>query len=104
VAKVAGLSVSAASHQLKRWRDRGVVSFRKKGRLALYRLSDAQGKPKPAPEVADIARAARLSLAVQLAAGALAVGARLALPSRLPGDPVRPRAAGRTRSHGTSRR
>ncbi len=41
VAKVAGLSVSAASHQLKRLRDRGVVSFRKKGQLALYRLSDA---------------------------------------------------------------
>jgi DNA-binding transcriptional ArsR family regulator len=40
VAAVAGLSVSAASHQLKRLRDRGVASFRKEGRLAFYRLSD----------------------------------------------------------------
>ena len=41
VAAVAGLSVSAASHQLKRLRDRGVVSFRKEGRIAFYRLADA---------------------------------------------------------------
>ncbi len=41
VAAVTGLSMSAASHQLKRLRDRGVVSFRKEGRLAYYRLADA---------------------------------------------------------------
>lgn len=40
VAAVAGLYISAASHQLKRLRDRGVVSFRKEGRLAYYRLED----------------------------------------------------------------
>jgi ArsR family transcriptional regulator, lead/cadmium/zinc/bismuth-responsive transcriptional repressor len=40
VASVAGLSVSAASHQLKRLRDRGVVDYRKEGRLAYYQLSD----------------------------------------------------------------
>lgn len=40
VAVVAGLSVSAASHQLKRLRDRGVVNYRKEGRLAFYRLVD----------------------------------------------------------------
>jgi DNA-binding transcriptional ArsR family regulator len=40
VAAVARLSVSAASHQLKRLRDRGVVAYRKEGRLAYYRLSD----------------------------------------------------------------
>ncbi|QIN81082.1 metalloregulator ArsR/SmtB family transcription factor (plasmid) [Rubrobacter marinus] len=40
VAAVAGLSVSAASHQLKRLRDRGVVGYRKEGRLAFYRLVD----------------------------------------------------------------
>lgn len=40
VAAVAGLSVSAASHQLKRLRDRGVADFRKEGRLAFYRLAD----------------------------------------------------------------
>ena len=40
VAAVAGLSISAASHQLKRLRDQGVVRFRKEGRLAFYRLSD----------------------------------------------------------------
>lgn len=40
VAALAGLSISAASHQLKRLRDRGVVSYRKEGRLAYYRLAD----------------------------------------------------------------
>lgn len=40
VAAVSGLSMSAASHQLKRLRDRGVVDYRKDGRLAYYRLSD----------------------------------------------------------------
>lgn len=40
VAAVAGLSISAASHQLKRLRDQGVVSYRKDGRLAFYRLRD----------------------------------------------------------------
>jgi ArsR family transcriptional regulator, lead/cadmium/zinc/bismuth-responsive transcriptional repressor len=40
VAAVAGLSMSAASHQLKRLRDRGVVDYRKEGRLAFYRLVD----------------------------------------------------------------
>lgn len=41
VAAVVGLSVSAASHQLKRLRDLGVVGFRRDGRLAFYRLRDA---------------------------------------------------------------
>jgi DNA-binding transcriptional ArsR family regulator len=40
VAVVAGLSMSAASHQLKRLRDQGIVSFRKEGRMAFYRLRD----------------------------------------------------------------
>lgn len=40
VAAVASLSISAASHQLKRLRDQGVVSYRKEGRLAFYRLRD----------------------------------------------------------------
>ncbi len=40
VAAVAGLSISAASHQLMRLRDQGVVTCRKDGRLAFYRLSD----------------------------------------------------------------
>ena len=40
VAAVAGLSVSAASHQLKRLRDRGLVAYRKQGRMAFYSLSD----------------------------------------------------------------
>lgn len=40
VAAVAGLSISAASHQLKRLRDQGVVRYRKDGRLAYYRLFD----------------------------------------------------------------
>ncbi len=42
VAAVSGLSMSAASHQLKRLRDRGVVDYRKDGRLAYYRLSDVR--------------------------------------------------------------
>jgi ArsR family transcriptional regulator, lead/cadmium/zinc/bismuth-responsive transcriptional repressor len=40
VAAIAGLSVSSASHQLKRLRDQEVVTFRKEGRMAYYRLSD----------------------------------------------------------------
>lgn len=40
VAAVAGLSVSSASHQLKRLRDQGVVAYRKEGRMAYYRLRD----------------------------------------------------------------
>ncbi|WP_047865513.1 ArsR/SmtB family transcription factor [Rubrobacter aplysinae] len=40
VAAVAGLSVSAASHQLKRLRDSGVVDYHKEGRLAFYSLVD----------------------------------------------------------------
>jgi DNA-binding transcriptional ArsR family regulator len=40
VAAVAELSVSAASHQLARLRDMGVVSYRKEGRMAYYRLAD----------------------------------------------------------------
>ncbi len=40
VAAVADLSISAASHQLKRLRDRDMVDYRKEGRLAYYRLSD----------------------------------------------------------------
>lgn len=40
VAAVAGLSVSAASHQLKRLRDREIVDYRKEGRLAFYSLVD----------------------------------------------------------------
>lgn len=40
VAAVAGLSISAASHQLKGLRDQGVVGYRKDGRLAYYRLAD----------------------------------------------------------------
>lgn len=40
VAAIAGLAVSSASHQLKRLRDQGVVTFRKEGRLAFYHLSD----------------------------------------------------------------
>lgn len=40
VAVVAGLSISAASHQLKRLRDQDVVVYRKEGRLAFYSLRD----------------------------------------------------------------
>jgi ArsR family transcriptional regulator, lead/cadmium/zinc/bismuth-responsive transcriptional repressor len=40
VAVVAGLSISAASHQLKRLRDQDVVAYRKEGRLAFYSLRD----------------------------------------------------------------
>lgn len=39
-AAVVGLSVSAASHQLKRLRDQGVARYRREGRLAYYRLYD----------------------------------------------------------------
>lgn len=41
VAAVVGLSISTASHHLKRLRDQGVARFRKDGRLAFYRLSNA---------------------------------------------------------------
>jgi ArsR family transcriptional regulator, lead/cadmium/zinc/bismuth-responsive transcriptional repressor len=40
VAVVARLSISAASHQLKRLRDQDVVAYRKEGRLAFYSLRD----------------------------------------------------------------
>ena len=59
----------------------------------------------PAPSVDDVARAARLSLAVQLAAGALAVGLRAALVARSPGFPRtarRPRPSGRRAAEGGS--
>src|SRR5688572_18131632 len=40
VAAVVGLSISAASHQLKRLRDCGIVQYRKEGRMVYYRLGD----------------------------------------------------------------
>lgn len=40
VANVAGLSVSATSHQLKKLREAGVVVHRNDGRMAYYRLHD----------------------------------------------------------------
>lgn len=40
VAAIAGLSQSAASHQLRILRDRGLVRFRREGRLAYYALDD----------------------------------------------------------------
>ena len=40
VAAIAGLSQSAASHQLRVLRDRGLVRFRREGRLAYYTLDD----------------------------------------------------------------
>lgn len=40
LAQVAGISVSAASHQLRLLRDRDLVEARRDGRLVYYRLSD----------------------------------------------------------------
>ena len=40
VANVAGLSMSATSHQLKKLRDSGIVSCRSDGRMAYYKLRD----------------------------------------------------------------
>ena len=40
VANVVGLSMSATSHQLRKLREAGVVSFRNDGRMAYYRLRD----------------------------------------------------------------
>jgi len=40
LAWVLGLSVSAASHQLRVLRDRGTVARRKQGRIVYYRLED----------------------------------------------------------------
>ena len=40
VANVVGLSMSATSHQLRKLRDAGVVSFRNDGRMAYYKLDD----------------------------------------------------------------
>ena len=54
VAAVAGLSVSAASHQLKRLRDQDVVAFRKEGRMAYYRLSDPHIRQLIADGVAHV--------------------------------------------------
>lgn len=58
VAVIVGLSVSAASHQLKRLRDQGVVSFRKEGRLAFYQLRDPQIRQLVAEGVAHVQRGA----------------------------------------------
>ncbi len=40
VANVLGLSMSATSHQLRKLRDAGVVTFRNDGRMAYYRIRD----------------------------------------------------------------
>lgn len=40
VANVVGLTVSATSHQLRKLREAGVVSYRSDGRMAYYRLHD----------------------------------------------------------------
>ena len=40
LAKVANLSVSAVSHQLRLLRDRNLVSSRREGRMVFYRLTD----------------------------------------------------------------
>jgi len=40
LAAVVGTSESAMSHQLRMLRDRGLVTFRKDGRVAYYRLAD----------------------------------------------------------------
>ncbi len=59
VAVVAGLSVSSASHQLKRLRDQDVVAFRKEGRMAYYRLSDPHIRQLIADGIAHVARTLR---------------------------------------------
>ena len=59
VAAVAGLSVSSASHQLKRLRDQDVVTFRKEGRMAYYRLSDPHIRRLIADGVAHVQDGAR---------------------------------------------
>ena len=41
LAVIAGLSVSAVSHQLRLLRDRNVVASRRDGRMVYYRLKDA---------------------------------------------------------------
>lgn len=40
LAEVAGVSQSGASHQLRLLRDRGLVTYRRAGNRALYRLAD----------------------------------------------------------------
>lgn len=40
VANVVGLSLSATSHQLRKLRERGAVTFRSDGRMAYYRMTD----------------------------------------------------------------
>lgn len=40
LAEVAGISQSGVSHQLRLLRDRGLVSFRRDGQRAVYRLAD----------------------------------------------------------------
>ena len=59
VAAIAGLSVSSASHQLKRLRDQDVVAFRKEGRMAYYRLSDPHIRQLIADGVAHVQDRAR---------------------------------------------
>jgi len=59
VSHVVGLSLSATSHQLRRLREAGVVSYRNDGRMVYYRLADGflaglilQAKVKVEREVA----------------------------------------------------
>ncbi|MHA1506000.1 MAG: ArsR/SmtB family transcription factor [Candidatus Asgardarchaeia archaeon] len=40
ISKVVGISISAASHQLRILRDRRIVSFSRRGRHTFYRLAD----------------------------------------------------------------
>lgn len=54
VAAIVGLSVSSASHQLKRLRDQDVVTFRKEGRMAYYHLSDPHIRQLIADGVAHV--------------------------------------------------
>lgn len=46
LSELAGLSISAVSHQLRKLRDGGLVTFRTEGRFAHYRIAD--------PLVADL--------------------------------------------------